>query len=287
MLKQISLLLFVFVSAVTFGQDITATVKTVSSATPGKDFTVEITINKPGVNGFMKYFQDLPVGYVATDIDSKGGNFTFADNGAKVIWISPPSVDQFILSYKITVPTDAVGSIGIGGKISYVVGNERKSLDIENQVVSMDGKGGAAIPPPAKTDTPVVKETPPPPAESQPVVITETVKSSPVEEKPAPVEPKKETPPPVVKTTPAKAPVTAAAVTSGRTYRVQIGAFSQKPQIYGVPELTSLVLDNGMTKCFSGNFKTYEEAGRRKKEMIERGFSGAFVVAFENGKIVK
>lgn len=293
MLKQFALLLFVFTSAIVSGQDITATVKTVNAAAPGKEFTVEILVNKPGVNGFMKYFQDLPLGYVATDVDSKGGNFTFADNGAKVIWISPPNVDQFTLIYKIAVPADAVGSISIGGKISYVVGNERKALDIEGQVITI-GKGGAATPAPVKTETPVVKESTPPPAESKPVVIVETPKPvppaeekpKPAEEKPKPAEPKKETPV-VVNTPPSKAPATASAIIPGRTYRVQIGAFSQKPQIEGVPEPTTLLLDNGMTKYFSGNFKTYEEANRRKKEMLERGFQGAFIVAFENGKIVK
>ena len=70
-------------------------------------------------------------------------------------------------------------------------------------------------------------------------------------------------------------------------YRVQIGAFSAKPKIDGVPEVTTLVLENGITKYFSGNYSTYEEALKRKKEMVEKGFQGAFIVAFEGDKIVK
>jgi hypothetical protein len=54
-----------------------------------------------------------------------------------------------------------------------------------------------------------------------------------------------------------------------------------------VPEITTVVLENGITKYFSGNFSIYEDAVKRRKEMVEKGFQGAFIVAFENGKIVK
>lgn len=308
MLRKLNiLLLFISISYSNYAQDLTATVKTVNSVAPGKEFTVEVSVNKPGINGFMKYFQDLPMGYTAADIDSKGGNFTFADNGAKIIWISPPSTDQFTISYKVTAPANGQGNISIGGKFSYVVGNERKTFDVVGQVITVGQASTPPLPvvketpPPAETKPtpvetkptpvetkPVVAETKPTPvAESKPTPVAET-KPTPVEEKPKPVETKKETPAPVVVATPTKAPTSAAAAsTPGRTYRVQIGAFNLKPQINGVPEPSTVVLDNGMTKYFSGNFKTYEEANKRKKEMVERGFNGAFIVSFENGKIVK
>ncbi|MCW3086558.1 MAG: hypothetical protein JWP12_3924 [Bacteroidetes bacterium] len=290
MLKKLNMLLLILTASLAASaQDITATVKTVSSAAPGKDFTVEITVNKAGVSGFMKYFQELPANYTATDIDSKGGNFTFADNGAKIIWISPPSTDQFVITYKITVPAGASGTLSIGGKFSYVMGNERKVFDIAPQAVSIGGS--APAPTPVKTEP--VKESTPAPAETKPVVAetpkpTPASTPAPVAEKPKPVETKKEAPPVVTKPTPAPVPATAAAASiPGRTYKVQIGAFSQKPHIDGVSEPSTLQLDNGMTKYFSGNFKTYDEAVKRKKEMIDKGFQGAFIVAFENGKIVK
>jgi len=294
MSKKLSLLLLVLISLSGYAQDVTATVKVPNSVAPGKDLTVEVSVNKPGVSGFMKYFQDLPANYTAADIDSKGGNFTNADNGAKIIWISPPSADQFTMTYKISVPQGASGSISVGGKFSYVVGNERKTFDVEPQVVNIGSGSAGSTPPPVKE---AVKTTPPPaetkpavtetkPAETKPPVAESKPTPPPAEEKPKP-EPKKETP--VVITTPVNKTPTSAAptATAGRSYRVQIGAFSQKPRIDGVPESSTVVLDNGMTKYFSGNFKTYEEAKKRKNEMIDKGFQGAFIVAFENGKIVK
>lgn len=291
MLKRFSALLLVLLSCAGYAQDMSATVKTVDAVAPGKDFTVEVSINRAGISGFMKYFQDLPANYTAADIDSKGGNFSFADNGAKIIWLSPPAADQFTISYKVSVPAGATGTLSIGGKLSYVVGNERKAIDITSQTVKI-GNGGSSSAAPAKTA----------PAQTQVSTMTETkpavtqATSKPAETpkpaetvKPAEIpkqEPKKEAPP--IITTQASAPATAAASsTPGRTYKVQIGAFSQTPHLDGVTETSSMKLDNGVTKYFSGNFKTYEEASKRRTEMISKGYQGAFIVAFENGKIVK
>lgn len=267
-----------------FGQDITATIKTVNSVAPGKEMTIEINVNKPGVEGFIKYFQELPTGFTASDIDSKGGSFTNADNGAKIIWVSPPTADQFVISYKLAVPAGASGTVSLGGKFSYISGNERKTFELVPQVVSIGDNPGNTQAKESQKETPRPVETKASeikPAETKPA---ETKIN---EEKPKPAEVKKEAPP-VITIPENKVPATAAAVsTPGRSYRVQIGAFSQKPHIEGVAELTTLVLDNGMTKYFSGNFKSYDEAKRRREELVNRGFQGAFIVAFENGKIVK
>jgi hypothetical protein len=245
-----------------FSQDLTATVSTVSSVKSGQDFIVELTVNKPASSGFMKYFQELPAGYSAFGIESKGGDFKFADNGAKIVWVAPPMENQYVIRYKITTPENVNEVIQIGGKFSYIVNNERIVFDVVPQNVSVK-----------QTDNPVTPKEP-------------VKEKEPEKEIPKTPEPKKEVPVQII-TTPAKAPVTAAAVIPGRTYRVQIGAFTAKPKIEGVFEISTVILDNGVTKYFSGNFKTYEEAAKRKKELIEKGFQGAFVVSFENGKIVK
>jgi hypothetical protein len=289
MLKKIHLSLLILISFSSFSQDMTAVVKTINSVSPGKDFIVELTVNKPGITGFIKYFQELPAGFSASVIDGKGGDFTVADNGAKIIWITPPSDDQMIVTYKISTPQSAGGSISVGGKFSYVVGNERKIAEIvpQNVIISSSQASSGQK---EETKTPV-KENPPVVETKQ--AATET-KQQVTEPKQPMVESKKETTqpeqkkevPPII-TTPAKVPATASSIIPGRTYKVQIGAFSSKPKVEGVPEQSTMVLENGVTKYFSGNFKTYEEAAKRKKEMIDKGFPGAFVVSFENGKIVK
>jgi hypothetical protein len=274
MFKKIFFLLFTSISVSCFSQELTATVNTVNSVIPGQDFTVEITVNKPSSSGFMKYFQELPAGYSATGIESRGGDFKFADNGAKIVWVSPPMDNQYIISYKITTPENANGTIAVGGKFSYIVNNERKVFEVVPQNVSVKPAGSVSVIP---KEEPKKEEPKITPKETPPVVETPKEKTP---------EPKKEAVPEII-TTPVKVPVTASTIIPGRTYKVQIGAFAAKPKIDGVPEVSTVVLDNGVTKYFSGNFKTYEEAAKRKKEMIEKGFQGAFVVSFENGKIVK
>jgi hypothetical protein len=252
MLRKIFFTLSIFIYFSSFSQELTATVKTVGSVNSGQDFIVELTVTKPASIGFIKYFQDLPGGYSATNIESKGGDFTFADNGAKIVWVSPPIDNQYNISYKITTPENINEIISIGGKFSYIINNERKVFDVVLQKVSVKSQNASAS----------------------------------IKDQPKEVEILKEKPPKII-TTPAKAPATASDIIPGKTYKVQIGAFVAKPKIDGVVEISTVILDNGVTKYFSGNFKTYEEAAKRKKELLEKGFVGAFVVSFENGKIVK
>jgi len=272
-------------------QELTATQNFPSNVYPGKDFTIEVTVNKAGLTGFMKFAQELPEGYVASVIESKGGSFTYADNAAKIVWINPPSEAVFTISYKVTVPTNATGSVNLTGKISYILNNERKVCDLEKKYFVV-GNNGVATPDKIQVaaSTPTTTTTPP-------AVIAETkkepipeVKKEPVPEvKKEPIaETKKESTPVVIPpTVVAKTPTAATATPTGKIYKVQIGAYSAKPKLEGVPNMSTFVLDNGITKYFSGSFTNYDDAVKHKATMLERGFAGAFIVAFENGRIVK
>jgi hypothetical protein len=290
MLKYSQLILLFLFSGTLFSQEITATQKIPASALPGTDFVVETTINKGSSTGFMKFFQELPAGFTAVDIESKGGSFTFADGGAKVVWIAPPQDPVFTISYRVTVAGGISGVQSMPGKISYINNNERQTFDFPAASITI-GTAGSPVKKEIPSTNPVVSTTP---AKTEPVK-TEPVKTTPppagngaaasAKTTPPPAQEKKE---PSQPTTFNKIPTSALPATSaGRMYKVQIGAFSQKPKIDGVPEVSTFVLDNGITKYFSGNFATYEDAVKRKKEMTDKGFQGAFIVAFENGKPVK
>jgi hypothetical protein len=307
MMKQFVFSFLILVTTGAFAQDLTATQVFPASAAPGSTFTVEININRGSINGFMKFFQELPPGFTATEGDSKGGSFSYADNGAKVVWIAPPNEPTYTVSYKVTVPADASGSKTITAKFSYINNNERKIFDFEPKTITIEGPGAAKTVPPPGTAAKPTPSTPvatkqPPVVEKQPVAAVppakSTVSSPAVSEKVnPPVQPPVKTASisstPVTQKTEAaavpatKVPVTAVPSSTGKTYRVQIGAFSAKPKIDEVKDVSVVVLDNGITKYFSGNFSTIEEATKRKEEVIKKGFPGAFIVSFENGKIVK
>lgn len=256
-------------------QELTATQNFETTVKPGGVLKVEITINKGAITGFMKFSQDLPEGYTASLVDSKGGSFSYADNMAKIVWISPPAEQSFTVSYNITAPASANGSVNLGGKISFVDNNERKTFDLEKKYFVVGNNANIQVA--SNTTTSNAVKAP---------VITENKQE--VIENPK-VEEKKETKAAITSpvTAVTKAPSTASITNSGKTYRVQIGAFNLKPTLEGVPSLSTVVLDNGMTKYFSGNFNTYEEASRHKALMLQKGFIGAFIVSFEDGKIVK
>ncbi len=284
MIKHLVLGFLILVTAGVVAQDLTATQSIPSAAAPGSSFMVEININRGSINGFMKFFQELPAGFTATEVDSKGGSFSFADNGAKVVWIAPPNETTYTITYKVNVPADASGTKTLNAKFSYINNNERKIFEFEPKNITIGGDAGASV----STSTPAVKasQTSTQPAKNiappDKTGTTATIEKSttPAETTTPVVAQKKEVP----SVTPAATNTTSA---SAKTYRVQIGAFSAKPKLGEVADITTIVLPNGITKYFSGNFTTLEEANKRKEEVTKKGFPGAFVVAFENGKIAK
>jgi hypothetical protein len=289
MKKIYSIFAILFFANIVIAQELTATQNFPSNVYPGKDFTIEVTVNKAGLTGFMKFAQELPEGYVASVIESKGGSFTYADNAAKIVWINPPSEAVFTISYKVTVPSNATGSVNLTGKISYILNNERKVCDLEKKYFVV-GSNGIATAETIKAVTPTTTSTPPPVVAEIKKEPTPEVKKEPVPEvKKEPIAEVKKEPTPVVipPTVVAKVPTAATATPSGKIYKVQIGAYSLKPKLEGIPNMSTFVLDNGITKYFSGSFTNYDEAVKHKATMLERGFAGAFIVAFENGKIVK
>ncbi len=70
-------------------------------------------------------------------------------------------------------------------------------------------------------------------------------------------------------------------------FRVQIGAFAKKlsSNIFkDVPDLIIIPGDDGITRYYSGAFENVLKASERKINMLDIGFEGSFVVAYQDGK---
>lgn len=93
---------------------------------PGDEIVAEITINKGTIAGFVKFQQDFPEGFLVSEVDSKGGNFSFVENSLKIVWISFPSENEVKIKYKLSVLSTANGAKTINGKISYLDNNDKK-----------------------------------------------------------------------------------------------------------------------------------------------------------------
>ncbi|MFI5150841.1 MAG: SPOR domain-containing protein [Bacteroidia bacterium] len=77
--------------------------------------------------------------------------------------------------------------------------------------------------------------------------------------------------------------------TPGVVFRVQLGAFKHRinPATFSdAGNVLELKTEDGLYKYTTGSFHTFDEAAKHKIEMLSKGFSGAFIVAFKNGKRV-
>ncbi len=265
------------------------------SATP-----VDVKINKGTIGNFAKYQMDLPMGYVVTASELKGGNFTFENQRAKIVWVSMPSEAEFTVKFNIQASSNAATSGSITQKLFYLENNEKK--EFEAGAITIGAEGSVAANTPATTEvvavTPpkeeVKTQTPPPVEEVKPIdaPVKETV-SEPV--KTVVKEPVKET---VAKTTTAPKETTAPSNTTAKTvasstaeagivYKIQLGAFTSEPSKGRFVKAGKVTIElvNGLYKVTTvNNFNSREEAIKYKDQLSGKGFEGLFLVKIQNGK---
>jgi hypothetical protein len=138
-----------------------------ATISPGQTIDADFTISKGSVGGFAKYQMDLPFGFVATNIDSKGGNFTFENQRVKIVWVSVPPDASFSFKFKVTVPANAMNSCTVSAKFFYLENNVKKEVEMASHNMRIEGGGMAGT-----TSTPTETVTPT-------TTTTETVTSNP------------------------------------------------------------------------------------------------------------
>jgi hypothetical protein len=72
-------------------------------------------------------------------------------------------------------------------------------------------------------------------------------------------------------------------------FRVQLGAFRNKISKNFFADINDLVIvtsEDGLTKYLTGSFTNFNDAAKHKINMLLKGYSGAFIVAYKNGKRV-
>lgn len=118
-------------------EDVTLTVVVPTTVRAGSEFNVEVTLKKGSVDGFARFQQELPNGLTASVIDPAQGNFTFEDQKIKFIWLRLPTEKEVKLSYRIKVDERLKGNFQMKGLFSYIEGNERKTVKIDEQIISI------------------------------------------------------------------------------------------------------------------------------------------------------
>ena len=257
-----------------------------SSINSASTIDADVKINKGTVCNFAKYQLDVPAGYVISVVDAKGGNFTFENQRAKIVWVSVPSEPEFIVKLKVQANSDATSPATFNQKFYYLENNEKKEVEATPAVITIGGGGAVAV-----TSTPVeTKPVTSTPVETKPVepvtttptpVETKPVTPTPTETKPVATNAPTETKP--VETTAAKTANTSVS-SAGMTFKFQLGAYSTLTSNRKFAGVGSVNIDLiiGMYKVTTGNFKTLDEAVKYRDDLKSKGYNG-FIAKYKDG----
>jgi hypothetical protein len=104
----------------------------------GNDIKVQITLNKGKLETFSRFQMDLPAGLTATSDNSAYGDFSFEEKKVRFVWLRLPAQDEITISYIIHFDERLKGTFNLGGRFSYLENNERKFVDVDQQLITIN-----------------------------------------------------------------------------------------------------------------------------------------------------
>lgn len=230
-------------------------------------FNVTITVDKSGVEGFAKISEQIPVGFIANEIESGGGVFSFKEGVAKVLWMAIPKADQFSITYSVKSTTAPNGEYVVKGEFAYLENDVTQKKVIESTSFTLDVEQ--------------IVENNESTENNEEVVAEETTETDNTTEEIA-----EETTEEVTEeTTPTSIPNPE----TGVSYKVQVGAGHQTvPANYfatkfNLQDNVSTENHEGWIKYLVGSFNEYK-AARDKRNKVRNNVKTAFVTAYNSGK---
>jgi hypothetical protein len=243
--------------------------RNIEETSPG-NYKVSIKIKKQGIEGFAKINEKIPTGFSASEIDSKGGVFSFKEQNAKILWMAIPKGDEFDISYNLISNTATNDEYLIKGSFSYLDKDVTSKYTIDGSSFTLN--------------VPV----------TEPIADTETTNNNentinreseePTVEDPIIEEPVTETP-----TQPENTITSTPNPETGITYKVQVGAGHQTVSSnyfatrFNLQDNVSTINHEGWIKYLVGSFNEYKQA-RDKRNKVRSNVKTAFVTAYNIGK---
>lgn len=120
-----------------FGGDVSATQHIPDQAKPGETFMVKVEIKKGDREGFAKWQQKLPEGFIATSVATEGATFSFKNQEVKLIWMTLPKKEAFEVKYEVKTAESTSGNFKLKGKFSYIEENERKDVTTDEHAIAV------------------------------------------------------------------------------------------------------------------------------------------------------
>ncbi len=114
------------------GQNVEISIDHPDRVNAGEDFTVSVTISKGSLTDYSRFSQDLPLGLTAANVNSPNADFSFDDQRVRIIWLKMPESNDIKISYLVSVDSRLKGSFRLGGVFAYVVDDERKFLNFDD-----------------------------------------------------------------------------------------------------------------------------------------------------------
>ena len=238
------------------------------------DYTVELTITRSTVTGFAKIQENIPTGFVATNLQSSGASFNFVDQKVKFIWVNLPSDPEIKISYKLTGSGEGKS---VDGLISYLANDATQRFLIAASTIPTGAMAGAT---PTQTESTAT-------ATSQTQQGQQLGQQSTSQQQSTESSKTKENTDAGIKNI--TSPVIPAAST-GVNYKVQVCALRQSPvnatyftNRFGISNV-STESHEGWTKYTSGGFDEYKSARDYREVVKTKGIQGPFVAAYNSGK---
>ncbi len=123
-----------------FGGDVSVEQKVPDSVNAGETFSIEVTINKGDREGFAKWQQKLPEGFIAKAKSSEGATFSFKNQDVKLIWMALPEKETITIIYDIETDPNLSGDFNIEGKFSFIEENDRKDITAEIKTIKVSSE---------------------------------------------------------------------------------------------------------------------------------------------------
>lgn len=133
-------ILMVFAIKIFFGGDVKVVQQMQDTINPGDTLNVTLEITKGDREGFAKWQQSIPEGFIATAVEMNGATFSFKNQEIKVIWMELPTTETFTIKYNIETSETVSGEHNLSGKFSYIEENERKDISSETFILTIDDK---------------------------------------------------------------------------------------------------------------------------------------------------
>lgn len=110
----------------------------------GKDFDINIVIQKGSLEEFSRFQQELPFGLTATAVNSGTADFSLDKQRVRFIWLKMPAEEQINITYKVMVHERLKGEFTMTGEFSYVENDERKSVNLKSDPVRINPSSSVA-----------------------------------------------------------------------------------------------------------------------------------------------